>query len=77
MVALTRLATGMCCRAPLSADACRKGTPFSYATGSQYGVNDNSFTVFGYNDFGVAVMEDEGTLADHTSGVAATDGECY
>ena len=55
MVALTRLATGMCCRAPLSADACRKGTPFSYATGSQYGVNDNSFTVFGYNDFGVAV----------------------
>ena len=67
----------MCCRAPLSADACRKGTPFSYATGSQYGVNDNSFTVFGYNDFGVAVMEDEGTLADHTSGVAATDGECY
>ncbi len=32
------------------ADACRKGTPFSYATGG-YGKHDNTFLLFDYNDW--------------------------
>lgn len=35
---------------------------------------DNAFLLFNYNSFGVSVMEDEGSFADHLSGVAATDG---
>ena len=58
----------------LSTDTCRKGTPFSYATGS-YGQGDNSLLLFDYNDWGVSVMEDEGTFSDHTSGIASTDGK--
>lgn len=58
----------------LSTDTCRKGTPFSYATGS-YGQGDNSLLIFDYNDWGVSVMEDEGTFLDHTSGIASTDGK--
>jgi cysteine-rich repeat protein len=58
----------------LSTDTCRKGTPFSYATGS-YGHGDNSFLIFDYNDFGVSIMEDEGSFSDHTSGIATTDGK--
>jgi len=56
-----------------STDVCRAGVPVSYAVGD-YGTLDNAFLLFNYNDFGVAVMEDEGTLKDHTSGVAVTDG---
>jgi len=56
-----------------SIDTCRPGVPFSYAHG-RYEHEDNSFLIFNYNSFGVSVMEDEGTLADHLSGVSATDG---
>jgi len=59
-----------------SADKCRKGTPFSYATGG-YEKADNSFLLFDYNDWGIAVMEDEGTYKDHHSGIAATDGQWH
>lgn len=51
----------------MSVDTCRKGTPFSYATG-EYSRGDNSFLVFDYNNLGVSVMEDEGSWEDHTSG---------
>lgn len=57
----------------LSSDACNYGTPFSYATG-EYSEADNSFLILNYRSFGVAVMEDEGNLADHYSGFGATDG---
>ncbi|WIA11894.1 hypothetical protein OEZ85_011978 [Tetradesmus obliquus] len=60
----------------MSVDTCRPGVPFSYAVG-QYEKEDNSFLIFNYNSFGVSVMEDEGTLADHLSGVAATDGQWH
>lgn len=56
-----------------STDTCRKGVPFSYATGG-YAKADNSFLIFDYNDWGISVMEDEGHVSDHTSGVASTDG---
>lgn len=59
-----------------SADGCRKGVPFSYATGP-YQQQDNAFLIFNYNSLGVAVMEDEGHVGDHTSGVAATDGHWH
>jgi len=59
-----------------SVDTCRPGVPFSYAHG-QYEKNDNSFLIFNYNSWGVSVMEDEGTLADHLSGVSATDGNWH
>jgi len=59
-----------------SADKCRKGSPFSYATGG-YEKADNSFLLFDYNDWGVAVMEDEGSYKDHHSGIAATDGQWH
>lgn len=59
-----------------SSDKCRKGTPFSYATGG-YEDADNSFLIFDYNDWGIAVMEDEGSYKDHHSGVAATDGQWH
>lgn len=59
-----------------SVDSCRKGVPFSYATGS-YNEADNSFLIFNYNDWGVAVMEDEGTASDHTSGISSTDGRWH
>ena len=59
-----------------SADKCRKGSPFSYATGG-YEKADNSFLLFDYNDWGVAVMEDEGTYKDHHSGIGVTDGQWH
>jgi len=40
----------------LSSDTCHAGVPFSYATGSEYSVNDNSFLVrIPYNDFHAAL----------------------
>jgi cysteine-rich repeat protein len=60
----------------LSADACRAGTPVSYATGG-YAAADNTFVLFDYNDWGVGVMEDEGLMGDHKSGVGATDGKWH
>ncbi|KAL4421057.1 hypothetical protein ABPG77_001352 [Micractinium sp. CCAP 211/92] len=61
-----------------STDTCRMGVPFSYAApGSDYAKNDNAFLLFNYNSFGVAVMEDEGGLADHLSGISATDGRWH
>ncbi|KAL4422517.1 hypothetical protein ABPG75_008714 [Micractinium tetrahymenae] len=61
-----------------STDTCRMGVPFSYAApGSGYTKNDNAFLLFNYNSFGVAVMEDEGGLADHLSGISATDGRWH
>ncbi|KAK9814590.1 hypothetical protein WJX72_008328 [[Myrmecia] bisecta] len=60
-----------------SADACRQGVPFSYATGTEYGKNDNTFLIFNYQNWGVSVLEDEGTVDDHLSGVASTDGEWH
>ncbi|KAI8469316.1 MAG: concanavalin A-like lectin/glucanase domain-containing protein [Monoraphidium minutum] len=59
-----------------SVDTCRPGVPFSYAHG-RYEQEDNSFLVFNYNSWGVSVMEDEGTMADHLSGVSATDGQWH
>lgn len=59
-----------------SVDACRPGVPFSYAAGT-YQQEDNALLVFNYNSWGVSVMEDEGTFSDHTSGVAATDGNWH
>lgn len=62
----------------LSTDACRKGTPFSYAAqGAVYAQMDNALELFDYNDWGIAVMEDEGRLSDHKSGVSATDGRWH
>ncbi|KXZ56241.1 hypothetical protein GPECTOR_1g21 [Gonium pectorale] len=57
----------------MSTDGCRPGVPFSYAVG-EYQDGDNAFLLFNYNSWGVSVMEDEGRLGDHTSGVSATDG---
>lgn len=59
---------------PPTADTCRQGVPFSYATGEEYGVNDNSFLLTNYNDWSIGVMEDEGSFSDHTSGLSSTDG---
>ncbi|MEW5305376.1 MAG: hypothetical protein WDW36_007919 [Sanguina aurantia] len=59
-----------------SVDACRQGVPFSYAHG-EYQREDNSFLLFNYNSWGVSVMEDEGFLSDHHSGVSATDGNWH
>ncbi len=59
-----------------SVDTCRPGVPFSYASG-QYEHQDNAFLLFNYNSFGVSVMEDEGSLGDHLSGVSATDGNWH
>lgn len=61
----------------LSTDACRQGTPISYATGDSYGVDDNTFLIANYNDWVVGVAEDEGTLGDHTSGISCTDGKWH
>ncbi|KAI8469144.1 MAG: concanavalin A-like lectin/glucanase domain-containing protein [Monoraphidium minutum] len=59
-----------------SVDTCRPGVPFSYAHG-RYEQEDNSFLVQLQQlvGGGVSVMEDEGTMADHLSGVSATDGQ--
>eukprot|EP01023_Acetabularia_acetabulum_P045632 TRINITY_DN4636_c0_g1_i1.p1 TRINITY_DN4636_c0_g1~~TRINITY_DN4636_c0_g1_i1.p1 ORF type:complete len:894 (+),score=183.65 TRINITY_DN4636_c0_g1_i1:220-2682(+) len=59
-----------------SVDSCRMGVPFSYAAGNYQNL-DNAFLIFNYNDWGVSVMEDEGTGKDHTSGIAATDGKWH
>lgn len=60
----------------LSTDGCRSGTPFSYAAGA-YDKLDNALLIFSYSDWGISVLEDEGTLADHTSGIASTDGRWH
>ncbi|CAG9460100.1 unnamed protein product [Pedinophyceae sp. YPF-701] len=57
-----------------SASRCSMGAVFSYATGDEYGKDDNSFLLFNHRDWGVSVMEDEGTFADHTAGIGANDG---
>lgn len=56
-----------------SVDRCAQGTPISYAIGS-YGVSDNAFLIVNYQNWAISVMEDEGTLLDHYSGIGATDG---
>ena len=43
-----------------STDRCNAGTPFSYATG-RYGVGDNTLTITGYNDWQIAIAEDQGS----------------
>jgi hypothetical protein len=59
-----------------SVDKCGAGTPFSYATGSgKYGVSDNSFTLVDYNNWAVAVNEDQGSLMSGRAGVASTTGD--
>ena len=59
----------------LSTDGCRGGVPFSYASkAAEYSTNDNSFLLFDYQDWGIAVMEDEGSLSDHKSGVGCECG---
>lgn len=55
---------------------CRQGAVFSYSTG-EYSEADNSFLVFNYNNWGIAVMEDEGTYADHYAGFGSTDGQWH
>eukprot|EP00210_Caulerpa_lentillifera_P004763 g4547.t1 len=59
-----------------SIDSCRQGVPFSYANGG-YQNNDNAFLIFNYNDWGIAVNEDEGDLSDHNAGFASTDGKWH
>lgn len=57
-----------------SVDTCRQSALFSYATGN-YQESDNAFLLFSHNDWGVSVMEDEGTFADHYSGITSANGE--
>ena len=59
-----------------SIDACREGVPFSYAHG-EYQSNDNAFLIFNYNNWGISVMEDEGTIDDHNAGFSSTDGKWH
>ncbi|GMH36287.1 hypothetical protein BSKO_04155 [Bryopsis sp. KO-2023] len=59
-----------------SIDTCREGVPFSYASGD-YQSKDNTFLVFNYNNWGVAIMEDEGTADDHNAGFGSTDGRWH
>ena len=63
-----------------SSDKCRTGTPFSYSTG-EYGVADNMLTVTNYNNWQIAIAEDQGSgqlthgsLDDH-SGLGSTHGD--
>jgi cysteine-rich repeat protein len=60
----------------LSTDTCSKGVPISYAIGG-YENSDNSLMIGDYNDWTIAVMEDEGSFIDHTSGIATTDGKWH
>ncbi|PSC70155.1 concanavalin A-like lectin glucanase [Micractinium conductrix] len=61
-----------------SVDTCRMGVPFSYAAkGSEYAQSDNAFLIFSARNWGIAVMEDEGGMTDHLSGVSATDGKWH
>ncbi len=65
-----------------STDKCRTGTPFSYATGGgEYGVSDNAVTITNYNNWAIAVNEDQGLtefahghIDDH-SGLGSTTGD--
>lgn len=59
-----------------SVDSCRQGVPFSYAHG-EYQTNDNAFLIFNFNNWGIAVMEDEGDVTDHNAGFASTDGKWH
>lgn len=59
-----------------SMDACREGVPFSYALGG-YQDTDNAFLIFNYQDWGVSIMEDEGTIDDHNAGFSSTDGRWH
>ena len=63
-----------------SSDKCRMGTPFSYATG-EYGVADNMLTITNYNNWQIAVAEDQGSgqlthgSLDDRSGLGSTQGD--
>lgn len=59
-----------------SVDSCREGVPFSYAHGD-YEQLDNAFLIFNYNNWGVSVMEKEGSIEDHNAGFGATDGRWH
>jgi len=59
-----------------SIDGCREGVPFSYAHG-EYQANDNAFLIFNYQNWGIAVMEDEGQVDDHNAGFSSTDGKWH
>ena len=41
----------------MSPDSCNQGTPFSYAVGDAYGVDDNTFDLFNYNDWGERLVD--------------------
>ena len=59
-----------------SVDKCHAGAAFSYATGSgEYGVSDNTFAIVDYNNWAVAVNEDQGHLLDARAGVGSTTGD--
>lgn len=59
-----------------SIDGCREGVPFSYAHGD-YQLTDNAFLIFNYQDWGIAIMEDEGLMNDHNAGFGSTDGKWH
>eukprot|EP00210_Caulerpa_lentillifera_P004747 g4531.t1 len=59
-----------------SIDTCRRGTPFSYALGP-YAKLDNQFLIFNYNNWGIAVFNDEGGIRDHDAGFGSTDGKWH
>jgi len=59
-----------------SIDGCWQGVPFSYAHGD-YEKMDNAFLIFNYNNWGVSIMEVEGTVDDHNAGFGSTDGRWH
>lgn len=60
----------------LSTDTCNLGVPISYATGG-YQTSDNTVMIGDYNDWTISIMEDEGTISDHKSGVSSADGRWH
>ncbi len=59
-----------------SVDKCHAGAAFSYATGSgSYGVSDNTLAIVDYNNWAIAVNEDQGRLLDARAGVGSTTGD--
>ncbi|KAL3133740.1 hypothetical protein ABBQ32_008228 [Trebouxia sp. C0010 RCD-2024] len=59
-----------------SVDNCNQGVPFSYATGP-YGDGDNSFLIYGYNNWMIDVMEENGGYSDRDSGTGSADGQWH
>ncbi|KAL3143288.1 hypothetical protein ABBQ38_002130 [Trebouxia sp. C0009 RCD-2024] len=59
-----------------SVDNCNQGVPFSYATGP-YGDGDNSFLIYGYNNWMITVMEENGVYGDRDSGTGSADGQWH